>query len=595
MKKNITINLCGRLYQIDEDAYELLSHYIDTLRHFFSKQEGGEEIANDIEERVAELFDELNSQGVVAITIEDVQDIISRIGQVEDITGENGEAAAGTSGNGSGTSSTGATKNPSTGKKFYRDSQNKMLAGVLAGCAQYFGGSVSAWRWCYMLLMLTWACFHGLFFGFFFFLLSLPLLALPVVPYVLAVIFFPATQTPEDVLRMKGKEVNQQNLTVLVQENSFTKEKKSGASFWDICLGVICIGLSTALTLGLIVAMCFFGAYLVASEQMASSWWDVSRAEEQNAIFIPAIISGILLLASIAILLYCSVHAAVSSFGKTPTMTSRQRLIWFLLWIVTVVCFIVNTVYAASLLNEKRRERDNVELGHASFRRHYGFVFNDDDWRFFRKNGWRLVKAENTHRYTYNGEYMTGDLTRYLDASSFGASAPVVYQAEKAEDVQPGIYRLSAAVRADHNRCFIYLDGLNKVSKADTSDGGERHDSMKEIPVFGNEGGNIWELLAKEKGIYSNADADYLNDPVLKEIVGLISARNKQRIVKANGHRGFGWSYVYIDSIVVEQPTKLTYGVEMDDKQSIGTVGTGWFSATDFHLERLGDIEKAAQ
>ena len=28
MKKNITINLCGRLFQIDEDAYELLQNYI---------------------------------------------------------------------------------------------------------------------------------------------------------------------------------------------------------------------------------------------------------------------------------------------------------------------------------------------------------------------------------------------------------------------------------------------------------------------------------------------------------------------------------------------------------------------------------------
>ena len=38
MKKNITINLCGRLYQIDEDAYELLSQYIEALRSYFKKQ-----------------------------------------------------------------------------------------------------------------------------------------------------------------------------------------------------------------------------------------------------------------------------------------------------------------------------------------------------------------------------------------------------------------------------------------------------------------------------------------------------------------------------------------------------------------------------
>ena len=36
MKKNITINLCGRLFQIDEDAYELLQedHGVGSSDHF---------------------------------------------------------------------------------------------------------------------------------------------------------------------------------------------------------------------------------------------------------------------------------------------------------------------------------------------------------------------------------------------------------------------------------------------------------------------------------------------------------------------------------------------------------------------------------
>ena len=61
MKKNITINLCGRLFQIDEDAYELLQNYIESLHASFGRQEGGEEIADDIEERIAELFEELSA------------------------------------------------------------------------------------------------------------------------------------------------------------------------------------------------------------------------------------------------------------------------------------------------------------------------------------------------------------------------------------------------------------------------------------------------------------------------------------------------------------------------------------------------------
>ena len=89
MKKNITINLCGRLFQIDEDAYELLQQYIESLRASFGKEEGGEEIVNDIEARIAELFAELRQQGVEAITIDHVKDIITRIGRPEELTGDN--------------------------------------------------------------------------------------------------------------------------------------------------------------------------------------------------------------------------------------------------------------------------------------------------------------------------------------------------------------------------------------------------------------------------------------------------------------------------------------------------------------------------
>ena len=85
MKKNITINLFGSLYAIDEDAYELLNQYQNNMRRYFSRKEGGEEIAEDIERRIAELFDELKASGVEAITIEHVRDIISRIGNPEEM------------------------------------------------------------------------------------------------------------------------------------------------------------------------------------------------------------------------------------------------------------------------------------------------------------------------------------------------------------------------------------------------------------------------------------------------------------------------------------------------------------------------------
>ena len=95
MKKNITINLFGQLYNIDEDAYELLEKYQKNIRSYFSRREGGEEVADDVEHRVAELFAELKEQGVEAITIEQVESIINRIGDPQEMEdAEEGEETA---------------------------------------------------------------------------------------------------------------------------------------------------------------------------------------------------------------------------------------------------------------------------------------------------------------------------------------------------------------------------------------------------------------------------------------------------------------------------------------------------------------------
>jgi len=604
MKKNITINLCGRLYQIDEDAYELLSHYTETLRNYFLKQEGGKEIADDIEERVAELLDDLKAQGIEAITIEHVQDIIHRIGQVEEIAGE--EATTSTdssqaedSTDGHASSSKGTQEGATVGKKFYRDSQNKMVAGVLAGCAQYFGGDVSVWRWGYAAVCLLWWVFNGVapfsvghIFALPIMLFVAPIALFPLVPYLLVAIFAPETKNPEDVLKMKGKEVNAQNLVVEVQEHTAKKkEGGDGSQFWNIFVGVISIGVSTFLTIGFIVALCFFVAFVAASEMMADNWWNIDEVSVLNAIGVPVVICGILLLTSIGILLYCSIHAAVSSFGKTPSMSTRQRILWFLLWVASLAGFVGSVVYAMGkynkanhLVSEKRwKEEQAWKQSHT----HGRFVFNDDDWNFFQENGWRLTDATHIDRYTYSGEYMTGDEdVRYLDACNW--NEPFLYSARKSEQVEPGIYRLSAAVRASHAGMFIFLWG--HLIDPEGNYVPNYVEEEREIPSNGNEVGNIWEVLALQRGdVFLPADPKTANDPLLKELVlHRIPAEDHNAILDANDGDGYGWNYVYIDSVRVDQPSEITYGVSNNLENRVDV--TGWFSATDFKLERIGDL-----
>ena len=223
MKKNITINLCGRLFAIDEDAYEMLHTYEQSLRNYFRQREGGEEIAEDIEARIAELFDELKEQGIEAITIDHVREVIHRIGKPEEMEEEPtpsvGEGDQSDSGHGEKNAPPqgGAWGGSSTSKRLYRNPDDKKMMGVLSGFAAYFGGDVLWWRLGYAAIVLL--SFAGSSYNFLWFLPHQYLyfhiyflgIAL-IIAYVLLAVLMPVAETPEDKLRMKGKEVNPQNL-----------------------------------------------------------------------------------------------------------------------------------------------------------------------------------------------------------------------------------------------------------------------------------------------------------------------------------------------------------------------------------------------
>ena len=76
MKKTLTVNLGGTVFHIDEDAYQLLDKYLANLRIHFRKEEGSEEIMNDFEMRISELFNERVRLGYEVITIEYVEEVI---------------------------------------------------------------------------------------------------------------------------------------------------------------------------------------------------------------------------------------------------------------------------------------------------------------------------------------------------------------------------------------------------------------------------------------------------------------------------------------------------------------------------------------
>jgi len=140
MKKVININFQGTIVPIEESSYELLQQYIESLRRYFANEEGRDEIINDIESRISELFQQRLKGGSTCITDDDVNAIIKNMGRPEDFEeAEQAENNESINGNKSEKSKTFYGDFSWKGKRLYRDENNKILGGVCSGIAAYFG------------------------------------------------------------------------------------------------------------------------------------------------------------------------------------------------------------------------------------------------------------------------------------------------------------------------------------------------------------------------------------------------------------------------------------------------------------------------
>lgn len=139
MKKVININFQGRVIPIEESAYDMLKQYVESLRKFFANEEGRDEIINDIEGRIAELFGDSLKKGAICITDDTVNEIINSMGRPEDFEGEEGNVHSQLGGEGASQSTnTGSASTESAPRgRLHRDDNEKILGGVCGGLANY--------------------------------------------------------------------------------------------------------------------------------------------------------------------------------------------------------------------------------------------------------------------------------------------------------------------------------------------------------------------------------------------------------------------------------------------------------------------------
>ncbi|HET8573095.1 MAG TPA: PspC domain-containing protein [Edaphocola sp.] len=159
MNKIININLAQRIIPMNESAYNALNDYLDILKQYFSKEEGGDEILQDMEDRIGELLQEKIKKGLVYITDTDVDEIKVIMGSPEQIVDEAGgesernqekEDPAGPHQSGH------ATDNITSGKRLFRSSSESVIGGVCGGLGAYFNIDPAIVRVLFAIITLFW-------------------------------------------------------------------------------------------------------------------------------------------------------------------------------------------------------------------------------------------------------------------------------------------------------------------------------------------------------------------------------------------------------------------------------------------------------
>ena len=192
MKITVSINLGGYSFNIDEDAYAELKHYLKNLELHFAGEESSSEILSDIETRIAELFRAKISGYKQVINIEDVNQAISILGTPEDISD---------------------TERPSAREKFaspgyhrmYRDPDNRVIGGVCSGMAAYWDIDPIIIRIIFVALALGGG--------------------LGILVYLILYIVIPEAKTTAQKIEMKGNPVNIHNIKDSVKKEFDTVRK----------------------------------------------------------------------------------------------------------------------------------------------------------------------------------------------------------------------------------------------------------------------------------------------------------------------------------------------------------------------------------
>jgi len=435
MKKTLTVNLNNIVFHIDDDAYEMLQTYLSEIADHFQSDEERKEIMNDIEARIAELFNEKLQRNKNVVNLSDVEEIIEIMGKPSQYTGDDEESDVPPK----------SEKKQPKSRRYYRDPENAILGGIAGGLSAYFNIDVT---WIRIILVIL--VFLGV--GF-------------IIPIYIVVWFVaPAAVTASQRLEMQGEDVTVENIKTEVNnvknymESEKFRQTAQGAGerildvlrwFFKIIFGFVgaIVGIVGIVVIGALILALFLllfePAVLNGFAPDLISNWSVITPDKMGLL----IISLILLIGSpIFLLVYWATHM-VSGRRNTSHTASWVVLV---LWLAGL--FMFYSVGANTLFHIQNHSG-----------RSFSIDWTDNDKPF----GNEIRKPGSFHAVDISGNF---ELTLKKDSvQEVNVSSPNDFLSRVITKVENGVL-------------YIYSDGiiLNRTLKVTVS-----YDSLKSIVAKG--------------------------------------------------------------------------------------------------------------
>lgn len=327
MKKSIQININSRIYNIDDDAYARLNNYLKELRLAFGDADG-DEIVNDIEARISEIFAQRENSIIV---LADVNEVIERMGRPEQLS--DGFSHATTAGATADDETADTVPPPyysaqtpppvpSTGRrKLYRSFTNRVFGGVLGGIATYFNWNATVLRilvTVFALCTALWPC---------------------VIIYLVAWMILPEARTARQRLEQQGTVVTVSQVGNQVLDDEATTQEDAKINVMSV-IGKCVVGF-----LGIVAVIVAIGTFigLVACSTQSIALACLPLPNPMTSTFVIGALSCLAVLIPSVMVIWFASHVLFKARGAAPWLTITA--------VIAEVIIIVAITILATLYN----------------------------------------------------------------------------------------------------------------------------------------------------------------------------------------------------------------------------------------------------